>query len=476
VLRLAADLALAAAAASVAWLLLAPPRSAFFDPRTTHLALDVATVVTAGAIVVLGVLGCRALRHPRPAWVGAAFGLYGAVAVFPTALGPRALHDTPGLLASIAAADLAVVLVLLVAPRPPSRPGAWGAWAAAAFGGVLAVMVPAAGPAAVHVLASRPVQAVTTLGWVLVTLIGLVTGYRRRQLVTSRVAVGFALLAAAHVHRFVVGSGLAEPDLLFNGLELLGVIGVLAGCAGRLRDEVSVLMSEREEQRLELREAARHAQRAAELAHDRDHELANGLAGLSGIAFLLDQPTAGVDARALRSVALAELSRLHGLLGGGPRDTSSGVYDAADVVSELGVMRRAAGMDLDVTTDRDLPVQGRRDALAQVLVNLLGNCERHAPGSPVRISARRCETSVVVEVRDEGPGIPGGAERTVLQRGVSVGDTGGSGLGLAVIARVVDEQGGGLRVLAREPDRPGFAVRVELPIADETPRSLRGEH
>jgi len=97
------------------------------------------------------------------------------------------------------------------------------------------------------------------------------------------------------------------------------------------------------------------------------------------------------------------------------------------------------------------------------VTNLLANCARHAPGSPVRLNAYAADERVVVEVHDEGPGLPPGREQEVLERGTTAAATGGSGLGLHVSARLLRERAGDLRVLPRQPHERGFTVRMELP-------------
>jgi two-component system OmpR family sensor kinase len=318
------------------------------------------------------------------------------------------------------------------------------------------------------------VQVTIALGWSAAAVLTIVTGVRQRQPTTWRIGFGLAIVGAAQSYRTIAGVELAEPDLLFGGLALLGFFVVLAGSACRFRGVVTALFSERDRQRTELGEARRHAQLAADLAAERDHELANGLAGLSGIAFLLDQPADTINRPALRSAVLAELSRLHAMLLGPANGSGAPSYDAAAVVTELAALRRVAGTDIEVETDGDLRVAGERDALAQALTNLLANCERHAPGSPVRIWARRRDLDVVVDVRDEGPGIPRGTEKTVLERGVTVGAAGGTGLGLDVSARLLDEQGGSLRILPRRPDQPGFSARLALPTPDRATSGMLG--
>lgn len=449
--RLAGDLAVAAAAALAVLAVLGGFRG---EARPVHLALVVATAVGAGVIAGFGVMGGRALHHPRPVWVGAAFALYGATAVFLPGLGPRDLERSPGIAVAVVVADLVVVGMLLVSPHPPQRLGRWGAWLVAGLGLVLAI-----GAGAVPGMPVPALQVLAAVGWVLVAGIALVSGWRLHQRITLRVGVGYGLLAAAHLVRLAGGP---PDDLVSTGWQLIGVLIVLVGCAGRLDREVRTLLDDREEQHFALAEAARHAARAADIARERDHEMANGLAGLSGITFLLER--AGPEAAALRSMVLSELSRLHGLLDP-DRPAPQEEIDLVAVLTELAALRRAAGADVQVSGVPGAHVVGPRDAFVQLVVNLLGNCERHAPGSPVRVTVTSDGRQVLIEVRDSGPGVEPGGEHVVTRRGTTLASTGGSGLGLDVSTRLAAELGGRLQVLPPDPARPGFAVRIALPLA-----------
>ncbi len=448
------------------WALAGSPIVVSFGPRSPHLAMTFTAAIVAGAIVIVGCMAAQTLRDSGTAWLGAAFALYTLVAVCLTLLGSGTLKDDPGLLAAASAANLLVVIALLLAGVSRPRLGGPTPWASAAAGAAVAGLCGWAGtqwPPVLDLLRAPAAQVTVAVGWSAAAMLTIVTGYRQREPMTRRIGFGVAIVGAAQSYRAIAGGELAEPDVLFASLALLGFSGVLAGSAGRFRGMVTGLLSDRDRQRAELGEAGRHAFRAADLAAERDHELANGLAALSGIAFLLDEPADAINRPALRSAVLAELSRLQTMLSGPANSSGTRSYDAADVVTELAVLRRAAGTDIEVETDGDLRVTGKRDALAQALTNLLANCERHAPGSPVRIRARRRKLDVVVDVRDEGPGIPVGAEKSVLQRGVTIGATGGTGLGLDVSARLLNEQGGTLRILPRGPDQGGFSVRLALP-------------
>lgn len=105
-------------------------------------------------------------------------------------------------------------------------------------------------------------------------------------------------------------------------------------------------------------------------------------------------------------------------------------------------------------------------ALAQVVTNLLANCSRHAPGCRVTIRAYRCDQDAVVEVKDEGSGLPPDAERAVLTRGVRDETAGGTGLGLDISNRLVVLQGGTLTLRTVYAPR-GCLVTVVVPAVGE---------
>ena len=93
-------------------------------------------------------------------------------------------------------------------------------------------------------------------------------------------------------------------------------------------------------------------------------------------------------------------------------------FDLADAIDPVVACARASGLDVRVSVPRGIEVVGRRDTTAQVVLGLLDNARRHAPGSPVGVRAlgvgrrgRRC----VVE--DRGTGIPGSVARAHLRTG-----------------------------------------------------------
>lgn len=107
--------------------------------------------------------------------------------------------------------------------------------------------------------------------------------------------------------------------------------------------------------------------------------------------------------------------------------------------------------------------------LRQVLANLVDNAIRHTPaGTPVEVLVQGGEDTVVVEVRDEGPGVPDDVAARTFERFFRADPSrsrrsGGSGLGLAIVRAIVEAHGGTVS-LTSQPGR-GTTARVELPRA-----------
>jgi signal transduction histidine kinase/HAMP domain-containing protein len=106
---------------------------------------------------------------------------------------------------------------------------------------------------------------------------------------------------------------------------------------------------------------------------------------------------------------------------------------------------------------------GQRDVVEQILANLVGNALEHSGRQPVRLSARHEGTATVLEVSDDGPGIPAAVQERIFERFYSGrnGRRGGFGLGLAIVRDAVRMLGGTIEIDS-QPAR-GTRVRVALP-------------
>jgi signal transduction histidine kinase len=155
-----------------------------------------------------------------------------------------------------------------------------------------------------------------------------------------------------------------------------------------------------------------------------------------------------------------------------------------DEVAELERGRPAGGAV--VAEVRAVPVRviGDRGQLGRVVRNLVDNARRHAR-SRVLVTVGRDGDTAVLEVSDDGPGVPQADRARVFERFVRLDDAraradGGSGLGLAIVAEVVAAHGGTVEV-TDGPDG-GALFRVRMPAAaapdaqpEEAPPAVEGE-
>jgi two-component system, OmpR family, sensor kinase len=142
-----------------------------------------------------------------------------------------------------------------------------------------------------------------------------------------------------------------------------------------------------------------------------------------------------------------------------PTDVGQVVIEAA---AELGPM--AEQHELSVSTEPAM-VDGVRDELHRLVLNLMENALRHTPpGTSVHAGVWRDGDEVVIEVADNGPGIPAELAPRVFERFVRNGRDGGkgSGLGLAIVRSVAQSHGGSVE-LEPPPDGTGTRFVIRLP-------------
>jgi two-component system OmpR family sensor kinase len=281
------------------------------------------------------------------------------------------------------------------------------------------------------------------------------------------IGVGLALLGIARVASSASFDWpVVDVAAASTGLRLAAIPLVLYGAVRLARQALGSLEDQHDSLEEELRLAETRLARSAE----RDHELRNGLAGLAGATTLLGGGCP--DPARLGTVVASELDRLDELLQA-PVDREceapSSSYAVAPILDGLITLRRSAGMVIDDELQVGLWALGSCARLAQVVTNLFANAERHAQGSPVRVTADRRGDRVVIQIRDWGPGLSPGTEDAVLEPGVHDGARGGLGLGLHVCRRLLAAENGTITLRPADPDASsGCLVVVELPAAPST--------
>ena len=161
------------------------------------------------------------------------------------------------------------------------------------------------------------------------------------------------------------------------------------------------------------------------------------------------------------TIAIAQVERLtrvvDDLLGrtrgaGGPAPAVSLDSVIAALQREWQPAFEQARRSVRVRGERGLFVRSTPVALSQVLSTLLENSLVHGRGT-VDVHARRSGPSVVVEVSDEGDGVPSAMAPHIFERSVSSGTSGSTGLGLALARDLAESNGGRLDLVQAQPAR-----------------------
>jgi len=153
--------------------------------------------------------------------------------------------------------------------------------------------------------------------------------------------------------------------------------------------------------------------------------------------------------------------------------------DLEGLVTQAAEVMRPMAAEARVELSVDAPhatLWADPDRIVQTLTNLLSNAIKFSePGGRVRLEARGQDGEVLVEVRDEGRGIPQDRLEAIFERfeQIDASDArakGGSGLGLAICRSIVEQHGG--RIWARSRVGEGSTLSFTLPAQQLTAPAL----
>jgi two-component system nitrogen regulation sensor histidine kinase GlnL len=292
------------------------------------------------------------------------------------------------------------------------------------------------------------------------------------------------------------GLSVAEHDMVLEGPRLTrrGTSVQVAPLADVPGHVVLTLQDSSAARALDQQMSARNAARSITgMAAILAHEVKNPLSGIRGAAQLLETSAPLAD-RELAVLIRDEADRIRAMV---ERMETFGekklernavnIHRVLEHVRKLAGSGFAARIKFIETYDPSLPhVHGNRDQLIQVLLNLVKNAAESIAGMDrsdgeihlstgfqhgVRLSAAskrgRANLPLFVSVRDNGPGIPDDIRRHLFEPFISTKAT-GSGLGLALVAKIVADHGGLIDVDSR-PGRTEF--RINLPVFEEPSES-----
>jgi heavy metal sensor kinase len=216
---------------------------------------------------------------------------------------------------------------------------------------------------------------------------------------------------------------------------------------------------------------------------DASHELRTPLTVLRGeLESVIQEPALAPEWRERLGSALEEVERLAGIVEGLFAISRLDAGEAAAEWVKLDLARLAAATadqmsllaedkNIQVTCAAAEPVwvEGDQARLKQVVVNLLDNAIKYTlQGGAVALSVSALDSKAVLEVADNGIGIPAEALPRVFDRFFRVDkarsrELGGAGLGLSIVKSICTAHHG--RIEATSPPGQGSRFRVELPLA-----------
>jgi signal transduction histidine kinase len=298
------------------------------------------------------------------------------------------------------------------------------------------------------------------------------------ELIARVLVVGLPLVLAlvAGTTWLVVGRSLAPVERMRREVDRIGASDLHRRVERPASDDEIGRLAITMNRMLDRLEASQVRQR--QLVADTSHELRSPIAAIrQNVEVALTHPDR-IDPGALSAAVLADAERLQALVDDllvlATIDEQSPTLRSRPVdlddlaLAEGRRLRSSTTHRVDLTGVSAARTRGDPVALARVLRNLAENAARHAR-SRIALTTRTLGGWAVVAVEDDGSGIPPADRERIFERFVRLDDarardSGGGGLGLAIVRDVVAAHGG--VVTAGDSSLGGARLEVRLPRAD----------
>lgn len=320
--------------------------------------------------------------------------------------------------------------------------------------------------------------------WLVLAVRHLVRGRRATRITEEWAALGFAVMAVAETLR-ATGLFAHQSWTYAAGVQLIAAMLFMAAAATRLWELLSAsgdrtlrLSGDLEVVRTNLVGLEQHQR-------ERLHDARTAVVSVLGASQLLSRPEpgSGIDPARLHRMMTAELHRLGAVLDPYQQPMSD-AFDLAEVLEPLVLAHRIAGAEVSVDL-QSTAVIGRSAAFGTAVANVMANARTHAAGSPIEIRSQRSGDTVVLTVRDRGPGIAAAEQSRVLERGIRGSDAAGEGSGIGLYSATAAMRlqggsldlgtaaGGGTVVTFTLPAAPALAPATATPAIPMTPAGPR---
>ena len=207
------------------------------------------------------------------------------------------------------------------------------------------------------------------------------------------------------------------------------------------------------------------------------HEIGNPVTGIHSLAQnMRDEPDQEQNSQSIEAI-LQQTRRISNIVKSlmnfsrsGNIGTDHREFMLNEIIEEsvrlVQLTHKSKQMNWEVDCPDDLAITGDRQRLSQVLVNLLTNaCDASDSSNTIKISAQINETEVVVDIIDQGNGIPSDVQDFVFEPFFTTKAPGeGTGLGLSLAHKIIQEHSGKITVDS-EPDI-GTTVEIRLPLTN----------